>query len=72
LVAENFRGKKLSPSFLSESAKYYFKRNHLPIFAYIKEGNKASIKTFESAGYSFYKKENVNKIASLVYKLENN
>ncbi|WP_445735868.1 UDP-2,4-diacetamido-2,4,6-trideoxy-beta-L-altropyranose hydrolase [Mariniflexile sp.] len=70
LVAENFRGKKLSPSFLSESAKYYFKQNHLPIFAYIKEENKASIKAFESAGYSFYKKESVKEIASFVYKLE--
>lgn len=71
LVAENFRGKKLAPSFLSESAKYYFKQNHLPIFAYIKEENTASIKAFESAGYCFYKKENVKKTASFVYKLEN-
>ncbi|MFH4963799.1 UDP-2,4-diacetamido-2,4,6-trideoxy-beta-L-altropyranose hydrolase [Gaetbulibacter sp. M235] len=70
LVAENFRGNKLSSSFLSESAKYYFKQNHLPIFAYIKEENKASIKAFESAGYSFYKKESVKEIESFVYKLE--
>ncbi|WP_142784475.1 UDP-2,4-diacetamido-2,4,6-trideoxy-beta-L-altropyranose hydrolase [Changchengzhania lutea] len=70
LVSEKFRGKKLSPSFLSESAKYYFKQNHLPIFAYIKEGNKASIKAFESAGYDFYKKEPVKEMPSFVYKLE--
>ena len=70
LVANTFRGKKLSSSLLSESAKYYFKQNHLPIFAYIKEENKASVKAFESAGYSFHKKEKVKEFPSFVYKLE--
>lgn len=70
LIAEGFRGKKLSPSFLSESAKHYFKQNYLPIFAYIKEKNKASIKAFENGGYSFLKEECVKKNTSFVYKLE--
>lgn len=70
LIAENFRGKRLSPSFLSESAKYYFKQNHLPIFAYIKEENKASINAFISAGYSYYKKEIIKELPSYIYKLE--
>lgn len=72
LIAENFRGRKLSASLLSESAKRYFKQNNLPIFAYIKEENKASIKAFESAGYSFHKKEIVKDAPSFVYKLELN
>ncbi len=70
LVAKNFRRKKLASSFLSESAKYYFKQHHLPIFAYIKEENKASIKAFERASYTFYKKESVKETESVVYKLE--
>ncbi|MEZ4792891.1 MAG: UDP-2,4-diacetamido-2,4,6-trideoxy-beta-L-altropyranose hydrolase [Gelidibacter sp.] len=72
LVAENFRGRKLSATLLSESAKHYFKQNNLPIFAYIKEENKASIKAFENAGYSFYKQEIVKESPSFVYKLEMN
>ena len=72
LISEDFRGRKLSVSFLSESAKLYFKQNNLPIFAYIKEKNKASIKAFASAGYSFYKKEIIKGMPSFVYKLEIN
>jgi UDP-2,4-diacetamido-2,4,6-trideoxy-beta-L-altropyranose hydrolase len=70
LVAEAYRGKQLSASFLSQSAKYYFKQNHLPIFAYIKEENEASINAFKNAGYSFYKKEVIKGLPSFVYKLE--
>lgn len=72
LIAKKFRGKKMAPYFLRESAKKYFEQNHLPIFAYIKEENKASIKSFENSGYSFYKKENVKGKPSLIYKLEKN
>lgn len=72
LVAENFRGRKLSTSFLSESAKQYFKQNNLPIFAYIKDENKASIKAFESAGYSFHENKIIKESPSFVYKLELN
>lgn len=72
VIAEKFRGMKLSSSILSESAKEYFKQNNLPIFAYIKEENKASIRAFESAGYSFYKQEIIKESPSCVYKLELN
>jgi len=72
LIAKKFRGKKLASYFLRESAKKYFKQNHLPIFAYIKKDNKASIKSFENSGYSFYKEENVKGKPSLIYKLEKN
>lgn len=72
LVADGFRGKKLSPTLLKESAKEYFKQNKLPIFAYIKKENTASVKAFESAGYSYYKQEIVKGAQSFVYKLELN
>lgn len=70
LIGDNFRGKKLSASFLRESVKYYFKKNHLPIFSYIKLGNQASIKAFQKAGFKFYKNEIINHEESVVYKLE--
>ena len=55
-IAKSCRGKGLASKMLFESAKYYFKTNTLPIFAYIKEKNIASIKSFEKAGYSFLRK----------------
>lgn len=72
LVVENFRGRMLSSSFLSESAKEYFRQYKLPVFAYIKENNKASIKAFERAGYTYLKKDIINNIHSYIYKFEKN
>lgn len=68
-VSSEFRGMGLAPKFLSESAKYYFKTNALPIFAYIKKENIASIKSFEKAGYKFLKEEVVKGFDSKIYQL---
>lgn len=68
-LIEKFRGKGLAPSFLIKSAKYYFKQNALPILAYIKNENIPSIKSFERAGYKFYKEDTIRGIPSVIYKL---
>ena len=69
-ISESFRGKQLAVGFLVESAKQYFKTNALPIFAYIKKDNIASIKSFEKAGYVYLKDAEVNGHDSKVYHLE--
>lgn len=68
-ILKDYRGKNLGTSFLIKSAKYYFKQNSLPILAYIKVGNIPSIKSFEGAGFKFYKKEIIQGAPSVVYKL---
>lgn len=69
-ISKQFRGKQLAARFLVESAKVYFKTNALPIFAYIKKQNIASIKSFENAGYSFLKETKVNDHDTVIYQLE--
>lgn len=70
LLDEIFRGKGLSSLMLIKSSKYYFKRFKLPIYAHIKASNIPSVRAFEKAGYKFFKKNIVNGINSLEYKLE--
>lgn len=69
-ISKQFRGKQLAARFLVESAKEYFKTNALPIFAYIKKQNIASVKSFENAGYMFLKETKVNDHDSVIYQLE--
>ena len=71
-ISKDFRGKKLAASFLSKSAKYYFKQNSLPILAYVKPSNIASARSFEKAGFKFFKEEIFNEFSSVVYKLTRN
>jgi len=70
LIDEKFRGKGLSSLMLINSSAYYFKRFSMPIFAYIKESNIASIRSFEKAGYKIFNETMVNGFNTLVYKLE--
>lgn len=70
LIDKKFRGKGFSSLMLIESSAYYFNRFSIPIIAYIKESNTASIRSFEGAGYKFFKKKIINGIKSVVYKLE--
>ena len=69
-IAGEYRGQGLAAPFLKESAKKYFKENKQPIFAYIKKQNRASVKSFEKAGYIYYKDQVVAEQDSLVYKKE--
>lgn len=69
-ISKPFRGKQLAPRFLIDSAKQYFKTNALPIFAYIKKENIASIKSFKNAGYVYLKDTEVKGYDSKIYQLE--
>lgn len=70
LVSKEYRGQKLATEFLKKSAEYYFKIYDLPIIAYIKKENKASIKAFEKARYMYFKQEIIQGSISFAYKLE--
>lgn len=70
LIDKIFRGQKLAPEFLKQSAELYFKNYNIPIWAYIKKENKASIKSFENARYMYIKEEIIKGNVSFVYKLE--
>ncbi|NQY05410.1 MAG: UDP-2,4-diacetamido-2,4,6-trideoxy-beta-L-altropyranose hydrolase [Flavobacteriaceae bacterium] len=69
-IAQEHRGKDLAGHMLRESARYYFKSHRLPIFAYIKKENTASIHSFKKAGYTFLRNEEVKGCKSFVYQLE--
>ena len=69
-IDKAFRGKKLAPKLLIEASKLYFQNFFKPVLAYIKKENIASIKSFEKAGFQYYKEEKINQIDSYVYKLE--
>ena len=56
----DFRGKGLGSSFLRIGVEEYFKANSSPILAYIKKSNIASIKSFEKAGFSFFRNQIAN------------
>lgn len=70
IVSSDFRGQKLSESFLKLASKEYFKNFKQPILAYIKKENQPSIKAFLNSGYRFLKEEIIKENTSLVYKLE--
>lgn len=69
LIGEKFRGQGFATDFLVGTAKLHFKENKLPIFAYIKVQNKASVRSFEKAGYQKLRDELVHGVPSYVYKL---
>jgi UDP-2,4-diacetamido-2,4,6-trideoxy-beta-L-altropyranose hydrolase len=69
-VAERFRGKGLAPEFLKDTAKLYFEKHRLPVEAFIKKQNLASVKSFEKAGYKKTREETVHGADSFIYTLE--
>lgn len=70
LVSKAFRGQKLATDFLISSAEQYFNTFNVPVLAYIKKENIASVKAFKKARYTYFKDEIVNGSISFVYKLE--
>ena len=70
LLSNNFRGQNLAVPILKKSSRKYFKDFNLPILAYIKKSNLASIKSFEKASYIYFKDVIVKGNSSFVYKLE--
>ena len=71
-LSKIYRGKNLASKLLIESTKIYFKTNVLPIFAYIKKENIASIQAFKNAGFRFLKSENIQGVESVTYQLKKN
>ena len=70
LLNKQFRGKGLSSLMLKRSCSYFFKIYNCSILAYIKESNKASIKTFKNSGFILHKKDDINGFTTFVYKLK--
>jgi RimJ/RimL family protein N-acetyltransferase len=70
LVSKEYRGQKLASEFLIASATLFFKEQKKPVLAYIKKENIASIKSFEKAGYHYFREEAVSGHNSFVYKLD--
>lgn len=70
LVGRDYRGRGLASVFLQATSKLLFQEYSIPILAYIKKTNTASIKSFEKASYSFLKEEIVQGADSVVYELK--
>lgn len=71
-IDKNFRGKGLGNKIISLGVHTYFSENDFPILAAIKNENIASIKSFEKAGFSFFKNDVINGVESVVYQLIKN
>ena len=70
-IDKKFRGKGLSPIILRIGCEEYFKYSDLPIHAYIKTTNTASINSFKNAGFIVLEDTSVQEEStSCVYKLE--
>lgn len=65
-----FRGKGLGSEFIKVGVAEFFKSSALTILASIKKENVASVKSFQKAGFSFLKEEEINGVESLIYKIE--
>ncbi|UOB19415.1 UDP-2,4-diacetamido-2,4,6-trideoxy-beta-L-altropyranose hydrolase [Abyssalbus ytuae] len=70
LVSAQHRGKGLSGKFIKEASLKYFENCDLPIIAYIKSKNIASVKAFEKANYIKIKETIVNNSESYIYRLK--
>ena len=69
-IDEEFRGKGLGVMMLKMAGVEYFKRNTLPIYAFIKPENISSIKSFEKAGYIYDGESEINSLKCNKYILE--
>ena len=69
-VDKNYRREGLAAAAINMAVNEYFSANNFPIQASIKEGNIASVKSFEKAGFTYLRKEEINGAESVVYQLE--
>ncbi len=67
LIDINWRGKALSVPILKKATEIFQQKNSIPVYAYIKKNNKASVKAFQQAGYKFYKKVIINGVKSYCF-----
>ncbi len=66
-VAPDERGKGYATPMLSLAIEAYSIEGLMPIYAYIKEANIASVKSFSRAGFKFEKKLLYNNVNSVLY-----
>ncbi len=66
-ISERFRGRGLAHNSLKIAVGEYFKIYKLPILAHIKKTNTASVKSFERAGFKFFKDKMIDGIDSFVF-----
>jgi len=66
-ISERFRGRGFGPKSLTLAVAEYFRNNNLPILAYIKKSNIASVKSFERAGFIYHEDKIIEGIDSFVY-----
>ena len=69
-IDKKYRGKGLGGAIIEIGVTEYFKEKDLPILASIKKDNIASIKSFEKAGFKYFKQEEINSIEGVVYQLK--
>jgi len=67
LIDRKWRGKTLSVPILINITEIFHQEHHLPVYAYIKQNNTASIKAFENAGFIFQNETVINNINSYCY-----
>jgi len=71
LIDEKFRGRGLAPIFLRNSVKFYRESgDDQIILAYIKKDNKASVISFEKAGFKYFDESQVNNEPCYIYNID--
>ena len=73
-IKESYRGRGLGKYMIEMAVDYYYNESidDQPVLAYIKEKNLPSIQVFKKAGFSFLRKDIINKIECLVLKYQSN
>jgi len=66
-IDSKYRGKGYGSKILELSSNAFLQIFDLPIYAYIKKNNPASIKSFQKAGFHLKKETNINGIESVLY-----
>ena len=67
----NYRGKGIGTKILKLATTEFFKIHNIPIFAYIKHDNVASVKIFERSDFVYDTEDCINDIDCFKYKLVN-
>ncbi len=70
LIDKNWRGKSLSTPILTKATKIFQQKHPIPVYAYIKQSNLASIKAFKQAGFRYQNKIIIKNINSYCYRKE--
>ena len=66
-VSPDYRGRRLAKPMLNLACSEYLLKNPIPIYAYIKTSNSASIKSFQRAKFSYNKEIEMHGSPSVLY-----